>query len=182
MWQTTTEPTEFIHLPSILISPQLPLSFKCCVRTYILYASYMSSLIILHNYITQTYGPTRIIREFETIYVYEICPLVGGYAAYSGKPLRAFRDTLKMGPIGRPETSVRIYHYKLSNIPQKRGFHPLCDGSLKSSNFCTWLSSASLMLPNRAPTFVTSYWHFDMDMSNGRRVLTVRSDDLTRKT
>jgi len=56
------------------------------------------------------------------------CPFVGYYTACSGDFLRTFRDnlsvqylgvrnldswSLKMGPIGCPETSVRYYNYWL---------------------------------------------------------------------
>jgi hypothetical protein len=39
-----------------------------------------------------------------------------------------------MGPTGCPETSLRNYHYSLHNNPEKRCFHLLRGGSLKSSN------------------------------------------------
>jgi len=39
---------------------------------------------------------------------------------------------LKMWPTGRPETSVRKYHYTLRNNPEERSSHPLRGGSLKS--------------------------------------------------
>jgi len=37
-----------------------------------------------------------------------------------------------MGTIGRPETSVRNYHYPLLNNPEERSSHLLRGGSLKS--------------------------------------------------
>jgi len=37
--------------------------------------------------------------------------------------------TLKMGPIGCPETSVRNYHYSLCNNPEERSSHLLHGGS-----------------------------------------------------
>ena len=48
-----------------------------------------------------------------------------------------------MGPIGCSETSVRNCQHRLRNNPEERGFHLICDGSLKSRNFCTWSPSAS---------------------------------------
>jgi hypothetical protein len=63
----------------------------------------------------------------------ENCALLGYYAARSGNFLAMFRDkllvpslwvkilTLKMRPIGCPETSVRDYHYSLRNDPEERG-------------------------------------------------------------
>ena len=51
--------------------------------------------------------------------------LPGCYAASSGNLLPAFRYNLldswtqRMGPIGCPETSVRNYHYSLSNNPEE---------------------------------------------------------------
>jgi hypothetical protein len=59
----------------------------------------------------------------------ESCALLGCYAACSGKSLSW---PLKMGPIGRPETSVRIYHYTLRNNPEERRSHLHRSGSLKS--------------------------------------------------
>ena len=38
-----------------------------------------------------------------------------------------------MGPLGCPETSVRIYHYSLPNNPEERSSHLLRGGSLKSN-------------------------------------------------
>ena len=59
----------------------------------------------------------------------EICALLGNYAAYSGNSLLMYRDELSiqssrvsplnMGKIGRPETSVRNYHYTIYNIPEE---------------------------------------------------------------
>ena len=39
---------------------------------------------------------------------------------------------MRMRPIGCPETSVRNYHYSLSNSPEERCSHLLRGGSLKS--------------------------------------------------
>jgi hypothetical protein len=78
------------------------------------------------------------------------CALLGYYAASSGNSLPTFRDnisapppsvivkgleTLKMWPIGCPETSVRNYHYSLRNNPKARSSHLLRGGSLKSRIF-----------------------------------------------
>ena len=62
----------------------------------------------------------------------ETCPLLGYYAAGSGNSLTTFRDnlsapfsrgqnswSLKKGPIGCPETSVRNYRYPLRNSPEE---------------------------------------------------------------
>jgi len=59
------------------------------------------------------------------------CALLGYYASSGGKFLPTFRDnlsvpffyswTLKMGPIGCPEKSVRHHHYSLRNNPKKCG-------------------------------------------------------------
>ena len=40
--------------------------------------------------------------------------------------------TLEMGPIGCPETSLRLYHYSLRNSPEERSSLLLCGGILKS--------------------------------------------------
>jgi len=39
---------------------------------------------------------------------------------------------LKKGPTGCPETSVRIYHYKMFNNPEERRFHSYRGGTPKS--------------------------------------------------
>jgi len=59
----------------------------------------------------------------------ENCALLGYCAAGSGNLLPTFRDnlsvssstvkTLKTGPIGCPETSVRNYYYSLRNNPEE---------------------------------------------------------------
>jgi hypothetical protein len=63
--------------------------------------------------------------------------LLGHYAASSGNFLPTFRDksgTLKMGPIGWPETSVRNYRYSLRNDTEERSSQLLRGGSLLSRN------------------------------------------------
>jgi hypothetical protein len=63
----------------------------------------------------------------------ENCNLLGYYAPSSGNFLQTFQGTfrshlkgsriiasMKMGPIGRPETSLRNYHYLLHNNPEER--------------------------------------------------------------
>jgi hypothetical protein len=45
---------------------------------------------------------------------------------------RNFGTTLKMVPKDCPETSVRSYHYSLSNNPEERSSQLLRGGSLKS--------------------------------------------------
>jgi hypothetical protein len=42
---------------------------------------------------------------------------------------------LKMGPIGRPETSVRNYHYSPRNSPEERSSHLLRGGMLRSHTY-----------------------------------------------
>ena len=63
-------------------------------------------------------GLQELYANIETTYILEICPLLECIAAYSGKSLGTFRNTLKMGPIGCPETLVRIYQYTLRDIPE----------------------------------------------------------------
>jgi len=74
----------------------------------------------------------------------ENCVLLRYYTASSAKFLPTLRDNpsvpfsrmdswrLKMGPISCPETSARNYHYTLRNNPEKRSYHLLRGGSLKS--------------------------------------------------
>jgi len=66
--------------------------------------------------------------------VVENCALLGYYAGSSGNFLPIFRNnlsvqeskrildswSLRMGPIGCPETSVQNYHYSLRNTPEGR--------------------------------------------------------------
>jgi hypothetical protein len=75
-----------------------------------------------------------------------ICALLGYYAASSGNTLPTFRDKLlvpsssvswtsrplKMGPICRPETSIKDYYSTLRNIPEERRSHQHRGVSLKS--------------------------------------------------
>jgi len=76
------------------------------------------------------------------------CTFLSHYAASTGNLLQTFRDDLslpssknpdswllKMGPIGRPETSVRIYHYSLSKDSEERSSCLLRGGSLKFAVF-----------------------------------------------
>ena len=67
----------------------------------------------------------------------ENCALLGYYAARSVNYLPTFRDnlsvpssrtlklgpTLKMEPIGCPETSVNYYHYSLRDSSEERSYH-----------------------------------------------------------
>jgi hypothetical protein len=59
--------------------------------------------------------------------------LRGYYATSSGNFLPTIRDKT----IG-PETLVRNYYYSLSNSPEKRNFHLLRSGSLKSECPADW--------------------------------------------
>ena len=74
----------------------------------------------------------------------ENCALLGGYTACGGNSLTPFRDnlgvpssrgmgslSLKMEPIGYPETSVRNYHYTLCNSPEEFSSYLFSCGSLK---------------------------------------------------
>jgi hypothetical protein len=54
---------------------------------------------------------------------YEICALLGYYAAPNANPLPTFRDNI--GPIRCPETSVKDYHSALRNILEGRKSHYL---------------------------------------------------------
>jgi hypothetical protein len=69
------------------------------------------------------YRPTQLICRKEN------CAVLGYYAASSGGPL-------KMGPIGCPETSVRIYQYSLRNNPDECSPHQRPGVSLKSTAAC----------------------------------------------
>ena len=69
----------------------------------------------------------------------ENCALLRYYAASSGNSLPTFRHSLsvsswslKTGPIGCAETSVRNYHYSLRHSPEGRSSHLLRGGRLKS--------------------------------------------------
>jgi hypothetical protein len=43
------------------------------------------------------------------------------------------QEPVKMGPIGRPATSVRNYHHSLRKTPEERSSHLLHGGRMKSS-------------------------------------------------
>ena len=67
------------------------------------------------------------------------CALLGCYAARSGHFLPTFRDnwkvpssgwTLRLGPFGCPEISVRNDHHSLRNNPEERSSQLLRGGSL----------------------------------------------------
>ena len=60
-------------------------------------------------------------RRFGTIYWYRL-----------QGPIIFDSSSLKMEPIGCPETSVRNYHYTLRNSPEVHGSHLIRGGSLKS--------------------------------------------------
>jgi hypothetical protein len=51
--------------------------------------------------------------------------------------------SVKMGPIGCPETSVRNYNYSLRNNPEERSSHLLRGESLKSHTFEDYLKLIS---------------------------------------
>jgi hypothetical protein len=95
-------------------------------------------------------------------YLDEICALLGYYTACSGDSLPTFRDnlsvppsrdlkksegtwifwnSLKMGSIGCPETSVRNYQYTLLNVPeQRRSLRHVLQRS--SVCFLSWMETA----------------------------------------
>ena len=68
------------------------------------------------------------------------CAFPGHYAVSSGNFLPTFRDNLSV-PSSRasnpkhPETSVRNYHYSVSNNPEERSSHLLRGGGLKSLKY-----------------------------------------------
>jgi len=69
--------------------------------------------------------------------VAENCTLLGYYAASSGNFLRTFRDdswTMRMEPIGWPETLVRNYHYSLHHKPYERSAHIVSSCRTNSAN------------------------------------------------
>jgi hypothetical protein len=64
----------------------------------------------------------RVISGFR-LEVYEICALMGNYAAYSGNSLLAFRGNLSSRVKGYCETPVKNYLSTLRNFPQERRSH-----------------------------------------------------------
>jgi len=70
------------------------------------------------------------------------CTLLGCYTSNSGNffiipeqpigPILKGQESMKMGLIGSPETSVSNYHCWLLNSPDVRSYHLLRGGSLKS--------------------------------------------------
>jgi hypothetical protein len=75
-------------------------------------------------------------RRFGTIYLYHL----QGSKPPKRKPRRKISSrtswTLKMTPIGCPETSVYNYHSKLRNIPEEWRSHVHRGGSLRSLTNC----------------------------------------------
>jgi hypothetical protein len=113
--------------------------FMSILRPFSVYSmtaegSYLTAVLV--------YQPTRYpIPEDGSFY--EIRVLLGYYTAYSGNPLPKFRDNLsvlssmvknsralKMGLKRCPETSVKVYHSTLRNIPEDLTSHLHCGGSL----------------------------------------------------
>jgi hypothetical protein len=88
----------------------------------------------------------------------DICALLGYYAALSGNSLPTLRDNLavpssrvgksKIGPIRCPETSVKSYHSRLRNIPEKRR---------------SQLQNAIKLSLSYFPYFIDTYVGFAMD-------------------
>ena len=80
------------------------------------------------------------------------CALLGCYEASSGSFLLTFRTTYRshLQGSGRPETSVRNYHYSLRNNPAERSSHLYPSGSLKLRIYVT----ANFCEPNAAFTLV----------------------------
>jgi hypothetical protein len=80
---------------------------------------------------------------------YETYTLSRNYAWYRGISLQIIRENLqdpssrikypwplKFGPMVRPEMSIKIYHYPLSNILEERRSHLLRGWRLKSRSKC----------------------------------------------
>jgi hypothetical protein len=87
----------------------------------------------------------RLRVEWKSTCTFEICALLGCYAASHHNLLPTFRENvsvssskvktsgpLKTGPIRCPETSVKNYHATLRNTPEVRRYRQHRDGSLKS--------------------------------------------------
>jgi hypothetical protein len=62
----------------------------------------------------------------------EKCVVLGHHTASSGDLMPRFQDNLSLSRLSCSETSVRNYHYSLSNNPEKRSSHPLSGRSLKT--------------------------------------------------
>jgi hypothetical protein len=114
----------------------------------------------------------------------ENCALPSDYAASSGNFVPTFRDNLsvpssgvknpkreplRMGPTGRPETSVRNHHYSLCNCVEEGSSLLLRDGSLKSrTEPLWWLGSSGILLRCGA-------WRFIVVFSEGRHWTWIQS-------
>ena len=68
-----------------------------------------------------------------------------------------------MGPTGCPETLVRSYHFSLRNNPEKRSFHLLRGGSLKSRNISV-VSSARSTVSDLGITLFGSQLNWLLDL------------------
>jgi hypothetical protein len=102
----------------------------------------------------------------KTLLCIENCTLLGYYAASSGNFLRTFRDnlsvpssgfTLRMGPVGCPETSVINCHYSLRNNSEERSSQLLRGGSLKS-RIVMHFSCVPRMLHDHPPNVILLYF------------------------
>ena len=102
--------------------------------------------------------------------VAETCALLGYYAANSGNFLPTFRDnfrshlegfknpvscTLRLVPIGCPETSGRNYRYSLRNNPQQR--RSLLQAVTSLKNFSHIIYNKSTRCNSGSIVFINNY-------------------------
>ena len=102
----------------------------------------LRSKIIFTIHTSKLFTPERHLNYYYYYYYYLIPVFYTYYFSRDSfyQPLNI--PSLKMGPTGCSETSVRIYHYTLRNDSEERRSHLLRAGSLKSFQllFAEWKS------------------------------------------
>jgi hypothetical protein len=96
----------------------------------------------------------------------ENCSLLGYYAQSNGNFYPTFMDnlsvpssTLKMGPIGCPEKSVRNYHYSVSNNPEEHNSNMYMH--LASSEIIHWKRGFSGMVISKYDIWLGNWKQYD---------------------
>ena len=105
-----------------------------------------SSSSLVENYALLGYY-TASSRNFLTTFRNNLLVPSSGVKNPFGNPLDSW--SLKIGPIGCIETSLRNYDYSLRNSPEERSSHLIRGGSLKSRHL--WFFTYSADMTSRRP-------------------------------
>jgi len=133
------------HFLRILANIRLFLQYNRFLR---MFANFLQDLTFFIVTSVKSSYFIHLSKEVLKDCLFQICALLGYYAAYSGHLLPTFREKLlvkssrvkktrrilplKVGPISCPETSVTNYHSALRNSPEELRSHLIRGGSLKS--------------------------------------------------